>query len=150
MSERISREELYALFPALPQSLTSLAQQINNTDINPTLLRLLDIRASQINGCAFCIDMHINEALEHGEDQQRLHTLATWRDVSWFSEAERSALDVCETLTRLPEGHISDAQYAALQQHFNPQQIIAITASVAVINSWNRVVSVLGLTPARS
>jgi AhpD family alkylhydroperoxidase len=147
MPERIPQQQLYTSFPALPQTLTQLAEEIKQTGIPPTLLLLLDIRASQINGCAFCIDMHIHEARKQGEDQQRIDTLSVWREVPWFSEAERCALDACETLTRLPEGHLSDIQFTALQQHFSEQQIIAIISAIAVINSWNRVVSALALTP---
>jgi AhpD family alkylhydroperoxidase len=145
--ERLSREYSFSLFPALPQALTTLAEQIKAVDINPGLIHLLEIRASQINGCAFCMDMHMTEARQHGEEQQRLDVISAWREVPWFCPAERAALDWCETLTRLPNGHATDEQFAALQEHFSEQQIVAITAAITVINSWNRVVSALGFVP---
>ena len=102
------------------------------------LKSLIDVRVSQINGCAFCLDMHAREARELGETQERLDCLAGWRDFPGFSEKERAALAWAEAVTRVAETHAPDDLYDALQQHFGDEEIVALTVSIAVINTWNR------------
>lgn len=149
MQERISFTRASELFPPLPQALQALGKNIRKSAVDINLVHLLEIRASQINGCAFCMNMHLQAAREHGEDQQRLDTLAGWRDAPFFSEAERAALHWCECLTRLPDGPPNDEAWQNLQRHFGPEQIMALTAAVIVINSWNRLILALHLKPQR-
>lgn len=149
MQERISFTRASELFPPLPRTLQALGKNIRESALDINLVHLLEIRASQINGCAFCMNMHLQAAREHGEDQQRLDTLAGWRDAPFFSEPERVALHWCERLTRLPDGPPEDGAWHNLQRHFSPEQIMALTASVIVINSWNRLILALHLKPER-
>ena len=95
---RINQAKVYRLFPALPQGLGLIADAVDNTILDKRLICLLEIRASQINGCGFCLDMHFKHARDLGEDQQRLDVIAAWREVPWFSEQEAAALNLCERL----------------------------------------------------
>lgn len=101
---------------------------------NP-LKDLIKIRASQINGCVFCVDMHVKEAKLHGERELRLYHLPVWRESALFNGKERAALQWAETLTRLADHHVSDADYAAVRAHFDEEELVALTH---VINTWNR------------
>lgn len=106
--------------------------------IDETLAILIDIRASQLNGCAFCLDMHVKQAKIHGERELRLHHVAIWRESPLFTPRERAALAWTEALTRIaPEG-ISDAAYAEMREHFSEQELSDLTWRVAAINGWNR------------
>jgi AhpD family alkylhydroperoxidase len=107
--------------------------------ITPKLRALVELRVSQINGCAFCLDMHSTEAREAGECQQRLDCLAAWEEAELYSPAERAALAWAESLTRISETHAPDELFKALRQHFSEEQIVDLTFIVAVMNSWNRI-----------
>src|ERR1043165_2327234 len=106
--------------------------------VEPRLLHLLKLRASQINGCAFCIDMHVKEALDDGEDVQRLHLLAAWRESPLYSDKERALLAWTESLTLVSQTGVPDADYAELRKHFSEAEIVNLTVAVGVINVWNR------------
>ena len=150
MQPRITYPRLREIFPALPDALTTLKQRILDTGLEAGLLHLLELRASQINGCGFCMELHSREARQDGERQQRLDVLPAWRALpDWFDAKERAALDWCETLTRLTGPRVTDQQFAALQQHFTEQQIAALTAAVVMINGWNRVVWALQFEPRK-
>jgi AhpD family alkylhydroperoxidase len=114
-----------------------------------SLQELVRIRASQINGCGFCTDMHTKDALAAGEDQQRLNLVAAWRDATVFSDAERAALAFAEEGTRLADEHtgVSDETWQGVRKHFDDEQVAALIAVVAVINAWNRL-NVISGTPA--
>ncbi len=106
--------------------------------MDETLALLVDIRASQINGCAFCVDMHVKQAKIHGERELRLHHVAIWRESPLFTPKERAALAWTEVLTRLaPEG-VSDAAYADAREHFSAEELSQLTFRVVAINGWNR------------
>jgi AhpD family alkylhydroperoxidase len=106
--------------------------------LDETLALLIDIRASQLNGCAFCLDMHVKQAKIHGERELRLHHVAIWRESPLFTPKERAALAWTEVLTRIaPEG-IPDAAYAEMREHFGEQELSDLTWRVAAINGWNR------------
>jgi len=107
-------------------------------DIEPSLAYLIDIRASQLNGCAFCLDMHVKQAKMHGERELRLHHVAIWRESTLFTPRERAALAWTELLTHIPTEGISDAAYAAVSEHFSPEELSELTWRVAAINGWNR------------
>ena len=99
---------------------------------------LIKIRVSQINGCVFCVDMHVKEAKLHGERELRLYHLPVWRESALFSEKERAALQWAETLTRLADHHVSDADYAAVRAYFDEEELVALTHVINTINTWNR------------
>lgn len=102
------------------------------------LANLIDIRASQLNGCAFCLDMHVKQAKLQGERELRLHHVAIWRESSLFTPRERAALAWTELLTHIPAEGISDAAYAAVGEHFSPEELAELSWRVAAINGWNR------------
>lgn len=106
--------------------------------IDRKLKNLIEVRVSQINGCAFCLDMHSREARELGEMQERLDCLAAWREFPGFDEKERAALAWAEAVTQIAETHAPDALYEELGKHFSEEEIVALTVAIAVINTWNR------------
>lgn len=115
--------------------------------IGPTISHLVDIRASQLNGCAFCLDMHVKEAKLHGERELRLHHVAIWRESALFDARERAALAWTEALTQLPPHGISDALYAELREQFSEKELVGMTCRVMAINGWNRINVALRTVP---
>ena len=114
-----------------------LALEAGLTLDNP-LKDLIKIRVSQINGCVFCVDMHVKEAKLHGERELRLYHLPVWRESALFNDKERAALQWAETLTRLADHPVSDADYAAVRAHFDEEGLVALTHVINTINTWNR------------
>ena len=102
------------------------------------LFELVKIRASQINGCAYCIDMHTKDARAAGETEQRIYALNAWRETPFFTDRERAALDWTEAVTRVAETHVPDDVHARVAGHFDEAELVALTFAVVVINSWNR------------
>lgn len=117
--------------------------------LDASLYHLVKMRASQINGCAFCLDMHSKDARRGGETEQRLYALNAWSETNFYSDAERAALAYTEAATRVAETHVPDAVYAELERHFDAEQIAALIMAVALINAWNRI-SISSRTPAGS
>ena len=117
--------------------------------LDSTLKDLVKLRVSQINGCVFCVDMHVKEAKLHGERELRLHHLAVWRESSLFNGKERAALQWAERLTRLADQAVGDADYAAVRAHFDEEELVALTHVINTINVWNRL-NVAFATPAGS
>ena len=119
-------------------------------ELDRRLKNLIEIRVSQINGCAFCLDMHINEARALGETQHRLDCLAGWRDLPDFDARERAALKWAEALTDVGRTHAPEAYYDALQAHFSEREVVDLTVTIAVINGWNRMqIAMRRLPPER-
>jgi AhpD family alkylhydroperoxidase len=106
--------------------------------LEPSLVELVKIRSSQINGCANCINMHAAEARSQGETEQRIYLLSAWREAPCYTERERAALGWTEALTRLSEGHTHDSAYAALKAQFSDEEQVKLTLMINVINGWNR------------
>jgi len=106
--------------------------------VEPRLLHLVKLRASQINGCAYCIDMHVKEALDDGEDAQRLHLLSAWRESPLYNDRERALLAWTEALTLLPQTGAPDADFNRLREHFSEAEVANLTAAIGMINLWNR------------
>lgn len=116
-----------------------LAKQSKSEDgVDKPLMELVKIRVSQLNKCAFCIDMHTKDARAMGETEQRIYALNAWHETPFFSARERAALAWAEANTLLPQGGVSDALYQELRQHFNEAQLTNLTLAVATINAWNR------------
>ena len=128
------------LFAAAPELMkvwhrTSLAI---NASLEPTLVHLVEIRASQINGCANCLNMHTEAARAKGETEQRIYLLSAWREAPCYSDRERAALGWTEALTQLSEGHEHESAYLALKAHFTEAEQVKLTLVINVINGWNR------------
>jgi AhpD family alkylhydroperoxidase len=124
--------------PALTQKLTELTLTLKKGTVEQTILSLIETRASQLNGCAFCLDMHVKQAKLHGERELRLHHLAIWRESTLFSDRERAALTWTEALTRLSPHGVADDIYADARAQFSEDELVYLTYMVMVINAWNR------------
>jgi AhpD family alkylhydroperoxidase len=125
--------------PALFKKFLEFSGAIKEAGIDPHLHDLVNIRASQLNGCAFCLDMHVKEATIHGERALRLHHVSIWRESALFSARERAALAWTEVLTRLPEHGVPDEIYAHARSQFSEKELTDLTFLVMGINAWNRV-----------
>ncbi|QFY63329.1 carboxymuconolactone decarboxylase family protein (plasmid) [Rhizobium grahamii] len=135
MTQRINYAQLS---PELFKGLMGFSTEVKNGSIEQSIIDLVDIRASQINGCAFCLDMHSKEAKIHGERELRLYHLAAWRESTLFSPRERAALAWTEAVTKLPEGGIPDELYERVRGQLSEKEISDLTFQIMVINSWNR------------
>jgi AhpD family alkylhydroperoxidase len=124
--------------PQILRPLLALNVPIETSGLEPALIRLVQMRASQINGCAFCLDMHSKDARAAGEKEQRLYLLEAWRETSIYSDRERAALGWTEAVTRVTEGHVPDDVYAEVAEQFDEQELAALTLAVVAINSFNR------------
>ena len=125
--------------PKAYQAMAGVNATIAKSSLGPILMELVQARVSQINGCAFCLDMHARDLRKHGETWQRINSLATWRETGLYSKRERAALNWAETMTRLPGHHgSSDADFAALKEQFSDQEIVELCVTIAQINAWNR------------
>lgn len=120
------------------KAMLDLQQVVNKSGLDHKLLELIKIRASQINGCAHCLDMHTKDAIALGENQQRLHVVAAWREAPFYSNREKAALAWCEALTQISEKGAPDSVYSELEGLFSPQEIVELTLAIVTINSWNR------------
>lgn len=125
--------------PELFNKLVAMNTLISRSGLEASIGYLVEIRASQINGCAFCLDMHIKQAVLHGERALRLHHLAIWRESPLFSPRERAALAWTEALTQLPPHGITDEVYAHVREQFSEKELTDLTYAVMVINAWNRI-----------
>ena len=112
---------------------------VRKSGLEPSLLELVKMRASQINGCAYCLDMHSKDARAAGEKEQRLYTLNAWRETPFFTDRERAALEWTEAVTLVSEDHVPDAVYDEVRQHFSEEELVKLTMAVVTINTWNRV-----------
>jgi AhpD family alkylhydroperoxidase len=128
-----------ALMPDLYKTYYAFSQAGKTDGLDEKLHDLIHIRASQLNGCAFCLDMHVKEAAIHGERPLRLHHLAIWRESPLFTPAERAALALTESLTRLGEHGVPDGIYEEVRMHFSEKQTAALIFAVVTINGWNRI-----------
>jgi AhpD family alkylhydroperoxidase len=113
------------------------AKQLDAVDFDPRLRELVRIRASQLNGCAYCIDMHTKDARAIGETEQRIYGLSAWRETPYFTERERAALAFAESVTLVATTHVPTADYDAVSAHFSPDEIAALLGLIVAINAWN-------------
>ena len=114
-------------------------KELDRVDFDPRLRELVRIRASQINGCAYCIDMHTKDARAAGESEQRLYGLAAWRETPYFTARERAALAFTEAVTLLAGGHVPTADYEAVAAQFSPDEVAALLSLIVTINAWNTI-----------
>jgi AhpD family alkylhydroperoxidase len=135
MSQRL---KYFEQAPELTKKLLNFSETVHHGSLGDTLLDLVNIRASQINGCAFCLDMHVKEAKIHGEQELRLYHVAIWRESPLFSDRERAALEWTEAVTKLSEHGVSDEIYESVRKQFNEAEIAELTFAVGLINIWNR------------
>ena len=136
--------DLFAAAPALMKNWTGTSTAIHSS-LEPSLVGLVEIRASQINGCANCINMHAEEARAKGETEQRIYLLSAWREAPCYTDRERAALGWTEALTRLSEGHNLESAYAAVWAEFTEEEQVKLTLMINVINGWNRISVGFGL-----
>lgn len=133
----MTADDLFAAAPSLMKAWFGTSVTINSS-LDPGLTALVKIRASQINGCANCINMHTAEAREKGETEQRIYLLPAWREAPCYTDRERAALGWTEALTRLCEGHAHDKAYDALKAQFTEEEQVKLTLVINIINGWNR------------
>ncbi len=127
------------LSPGMVKAMMALGNEIRNGSIEETILILVDMRASQMNGCTFCIDMHAKEAIIHGERRLRLFHISAWRESTLFSQRERAALAWTEALTKLADGGVPDEVYDRVRGELSEQEISDLTFRIMAINAWNRI-----------
>jgi AhpD family alkylhydroperoxidase len=117
----------------------SATRELDRVEFDPRLRELVRIRASQLNGCAYCVDMHTKDARAIGESEQRLYALPAWRETPYFSGRERAALAFTESVTLLAASHVPDADYAAVAAQFSPAEVAALVSLIVAINAWNAI-----------
>lgn len=133
-----NRIDYKTVAPDVFKAMLGLEQCVHRSGLEPSLLELVKTRVSQINHCAFCLDMHTRDARAAGETEQRLHVLSAWREASLYSEKERAALAWAEAVTELSHVDPSDALYAELRRHFDEKSAVELTLAIIAINGWNR------------
>jgi AhpD family alkylhydroperoxidase len=135
MKERLN---FIAASPKAYEAMSGLERHVRQSGLSHRLLELVKTRVSQLNGCAFCLDMHTKDARAAGESEQRLYALSAWRETPFFDVRERAALAWAEAVTCLGQGHVPDEVYAEVRPHFDDQQLVDLTLAIVTINGWNR------------
>ena len=138
-----ARLDFDAVVPGFSRAMAALdraaTKELDSAGLDPRLRELVRIRASQLNGCAYCIDMHTKDARAAGETEQRLYALPAWRETPFFTSRERAALAFTESVTVLARTHVPEADYEAVAKEFTPEEIGALVALIVAINAWNRI-----------
>ena len=132
------RIDLAAVAPGAYQAMATVEQYVRSSGLEHSLIELVKVRASYLNGCAYCVDMHTRDARAAGEGEQRLYAVPVWRETPFFTPRERAALAWTEAVTDLPRSDVSDALYADVRSHFTEQELVNLTMAVIAINGWNR------------
>jgi AhpD family alkylhydroperoxidase len=135
MEQRI---DVMKVAPGAVQAMLGLGRYLARSGLERELVNLVNLRASQMNGCASCLDMHWKDLREEGETEQRLYGLDAWAESPYYTERERAALAWTEAVTRVAEGHVPDAVFEEAHQHFSDAELVDLTLAVAAINAWNR------------
>ena len=131
------------------EAMKHLQNYVDNCGLDKKILELLRFRISQINSCAYCLDMHFKEAVEEGETPLRLFSLSAWRETPYYSPKEEAVLEFAETLTKLPADERSDNIHDKLNQYFSKQEIANLTLAIVAINGWNRITRSFGTVPGK-
>ncbi len=132
------RLDFYKANPAAIKALLGVEERIGKSALEKSLTELVRLRASQINGCAFCVDMHTTDARKGGESERRLATVVVWRETPFFTDRERAALEWTEALTLVSQKHVPDAVWQAVRPHFSDEELVDLTLLISAINAWNR------------
>jgi AhpD family alkylhydroperoxidase len=135
------------LAPHMNKAMNALDAASRKTQLEAPLLELVRLRASQLNGCAYCVDAHSKDAREGGETERRLYAVPVWREAPFFTDRERAALELTEAATRLTDGAVSDDLIAGVAKHFSEVELAELIWSIAVINAWNRLGAVAHAWP---
>ena len=133
------RIDIAHVSPAAYRAMAGLEAYIHSTALEPKLIHLLKMRASQINGCAYCLDMHSKDARALGETEQRLYGLDAWRETPYYTDRERAALTWIESLTLIAQGHVPDSVFEEARKVFSEQELVDLTMVAVAINGWNRI-----------
>ena len=144
MSERINYAKVT---PEGYRAMSGLERYVRGSGLEPSLLELVKLRASQINGCAYCIDMHWKDARARGESEQRLYGLMAWRESPYYTERERAALAWTEAVTLIADSHVPDELYEEVRQSFTETELVNLTFALVAINGWNRLAISLRTEP---
>lgn len=143
-----SRIDFYKASPGTVKSLLVLEEHIAKSTLEKPLIELVRLRASQINGCAYCVNLHAQDARKAGESEQRLDTLVVWQEVPFFSDRERAALEWTESLTLIADSHAPDDAWDAVYAQFSNTEIADLTLLISAINAWNRFAIAFRKVPA--
>jgi AhpD family alkylhydroperoxidase len=130
--------DFYPKAPELMKAVYGLNNAVNASGLEKSLLHLIKLRASQINGCSFCVDMHSREAREDGESEQRVFLVSAWKESPLYSERERAAFAWTEAVTKISDAGVPDALYEKALKHFSDEELVKLTVAVGMINVWNR------------
>lgn len=133
-----ARLHYFNVAPTAMKAMLDLEKSVAESGLEQSLIKLVKIRASQINGCGYCIHMHTREARDQGESEERLYVLSAWRQTPLYSDRERAALEWTEALTLVAQTHASDEAYHALQAQFSPEEQVKLSLLIVAINGWNR------------
>ena len=133
-----SRIEYMEIAPGAMKTMYGLEKYLAGCGLEPSLIDLIKLRASQINGCAYCIDMHTKDARARGESEQRLYELVAWRETPFYTERERAALAWTEAVTLIAGEHVPDEVYEQAREQFSEQELVNLTLALVAINGWNR------------
>ena len=136
------------ILPGAYAAVEALDDFVATAGLDPQLLDLVRTRASQLNGCAYCVDMHSRDLRERGESEQRVYAIAVWRETPFFTPRERAALAWTEAVTLVAGRGVSDAAYAEVRAQFEEREVATLTLAIAAINTWNRISIASGLTPS--
>ena len=137
MSSRVDQTKYLA--SGAVRAMLALQKEVNGSGLEHAILHLVKIRASQLNGCAYCIDMHTKDARAAGETEQRIYALNAWRETPFFNERERAALEWAEAVTRVGDTHVPDSVYDSARRQFSEEEVVALTFALVAINGWNRI-----------
>jgi AhpD family alkylhydroperoxidase len=143
------RLNVYDLAPEGVKALLALETFVRNSGLEKPLIELVKLRASQINGCAYCIDMHTHDARAAGETEQRLYCLSAWRECPFYTDRERAALEWTEAVTLITDGHVPDDVYERVRAHFSETELVNLNFAVIAINAWNRIAIPFRGVPAK-
>ena len=132
------RIDFLRVSPRAVQAMQGVQSYVNNSGLEHSLLELVKMRASQINHCAYCLDMHSKDMRAAGETEQRIYLLSAWREAPFYSERERAALEWTEALTLISETEAPDSSYAIVREHFSEEEIVNLSLAIVAINGWNR------------
>ncbi|NEP36826.1 carboxymuconolactone decarboxylase family protein [Moorena sp. SIO3B2] len=142
-----ARWELKKVEPAAYLAMNSLENYVNKSGLDKTLIKLIKIRAFQLNKCAFCIDMHTKEARSNGETEQRIYVLNAWRETPFFSPEERAVLELTEAVTLISENQVPNSVYEEVSRYFSETEIAKLLMAIVTINAWNRIAITTKMIP---